>query len=53
MSFILDAIEAGFTQSQAEFLDECLAKYPHSHDMTEIDGLEEALAEEEEEDDED
>lgn len=43
MSFIDDAMEAGFSQSQAEFMDEMLAKYPHNHDMTEVDGLIQAL----------
>jgi hypothetical protein len=41
--FIDDAIEAGFSMEQAKFMDECIAKYPHTHDIDEIEGLEEAL----------
>ena len=43
MSFIEDAISAGFTREQAEFLDECTARRPHTHSIDDIDGLEEAL----------
>jgi hypothetical protein len=39
------AREAGFTEAQIAFLDEWLAKYPHTHDMTEVEGLPEALDE--------
>jgi hypothetical protein len=42
--FIGLAIAAGFSREQAEFLAENVAKYPHSHDMNEIHGLDEALA---------
>lgn len=50
--FLEDAIEAGFSREQAEFLDERLAKYPHSHTVEEIDGLEDALEDIEEEEEE-
>lgn len=53
MSFITDAIEAGFTAEQAAFLEERMAQYPHSHEIDEINGLEEVLAEEEDEEEED
>ena len=39
------ALEAGFTKDQIEFMDEWLAKYPHTHSMDEVDGLETALEE--------
>lgn len=42
-AFYDDATEAGFTPDQARFLDECLAKHPHTHDVDDIVGLEEAL----------
>jgi hypothetical protein len=43
--FVEAAIEAGFTHEQADFLDQWLAKFPHSHDVSEIDGLEDAIEE--------
>lgn len=46
--FLDEAMEVGFTKEQAEFLEERLALNPHGHDMSDIDGLEEALADEEE-----
>jgi len=39
--------EAGFNEDQLEFMWQFLAKEPHTHDMSEIDGLEEALEEDE------
>ena len=39
------AKEAGFTDKQIEFLNDFVAKYPHSHSVEEIDGLEEMLEE--------
>ena len=35
---------AGFTETQAQFMDEFLAKVPHTHEIEEVEGLEEALA---------
>ena len=37
--FVDNAVEAGFTVQQAEFMDQWLAKFPHNHDVSEIDGL--------------
>lgn len=42
-AFTKQAIAAGFSQAQADFMDSMLAKFPHGHDMDEIEGLEEAL----------
>ena len=44
--FIQDAVDAGFTQEQAEFMWDALAQKPHTHSVDEITGLEEAIAEE-------
>lgn len=47
-------LEAGFSKEQLEFLEEHLAKYPHTHDIDDVVGLQEALediSEEEEDDD--
>lgn len=44
-AFTKQAIVAGFSQQQADFLDTMLAKFPHEHDMADIEGLEEALEE--------
>lgn len=53
--FVNEAIEAGFTRQQAEFMSDMLAKYPHTHSVGEVEGLEELLddMEEEGEDNED
>jgi hypothetical protein len=51
--FMKDAIEAGFTKEQAEFMEEFLAKFPHTHSMDEVDGLDKVLDELENEDEED
>lgn len=52
-AFTKQAVIAGFTQAQADFLDSRLAKFPHIHEMEDIEGLEEALeSEDEEEEDE-
>jgi hypothetical protein len=48
MNFIQDAIDAGFTREQAEFLETRLALYPHAHEIDEVHGLVEALEELEE-----
>lgn len=57
MDFLAQALAAGFSESQARFMDEFLAKHPHDHEIEDIDGLEEALEEAglefEEEDEED
>lgn len=50
--FYKDAIAAGFTSSQAKFLDDRLAKYPHEHEIEDVIGLEDALEGDEEEDEE-
>lgn len=49
------ALDAGFTQKQIEFMDEFLAKYPHTHNAEDINGLEEFIEaiEEDEEEEED
>ena len=46
-----NGLEAGFCIEQLEFMWEFLAKYPHGHEIGEINGLEEALEGEEEEGD--
>jgi len=58
--FMQDAVDSGFTQEQADFMWEALAKKPHTHPVEEIVGLDEAVAEavaeaveEEEDEDED
>ena len=43
--FIENAIEAGFSRKEAEFMDNALAKFPHSHDVSDVEGLEGALEE--------
>ena len=50
-AFTKQAVIAGFTQAQADFLDSRLAKFPHTHEMEDIEGLEEALESEDDEDD--
>lgn len=55
--FIDSAITCGFTEDMAEFMWKYLAKFPHTHDIDDVVGLEEALediedAEEEEEEEE-
>jgi hypothetical protein len=49
MSLYDDAIEAGFTEEQADFIAERLAVVGHKHEIEDIDGLEEELEGEEEE----
>lgn len=52
--FLKDAIEAGFTEEQAEFMWRFLALEDHQHEIEDVVGLEDALqAEEEEEEEED
>jgi len=41
--FTKQAVAAGFSQAQADFMETQLAKYPHGHEIDEIEGLEEAL----------
>jgi hypothetical protein len=43
--FIEAAIDAGFSESMAEFMDQWLAKYPHGHSVDEIDGIDELVDE--------
>lgn len=54
-AFTKQAVAAGFTQEQADFLDKQLAKFPHEHtaeDITDFDdAVIEALPEEEEDED--
>ena len=47
-AFQKKAIAAGFTPSQAAFLDLELAKYPHEHEIEDVIGLEDALEGDEE-----
>jgi len=42
-TFIRAEMAAGFSQEQAEFMDEALAKHPHTHDIEDIGDLEERL----------
>ena len=42
--FIKQALEAGFTQEQIDFMEGYLAKLPHTHEISDIDELEETLA---------
>ena len=51
--FSKQAQKAGFTKEQADFLDTMLAKFPHMHDIDDIEGLEEALEGDGEEDEDD
>jgi hypothetical protein len=43
--FVELAKEAGFSEEQAEFMYEHLAKRPHTHDVDEILGFDDAVAE--------
>lgn len=43
--FDLAAKEAGFTDEQIEFLNQFVAKFPHMHDVEDINGLEDAVTE--------
>ena len=43
MDFITAAIKAGFTESQARFMEAFLAKHPHQHEIDDIEGLSEEL----------
>ena len=53
-AFQKKAIAAGFTPNQAAFLDLEMAKFPHEHEIEDVIGLEEALEDDgEEEDDQD
>ena len=48
MSFKREAIDAGFTEKQAEFLASRLARNPHNHEIDQVEGLENRLDEIEE-----
>ena len=39
------ALSVGFNVNQAKFLDEALAKHPHSHEIEDVEGLPETLEE--------
>jgi hypothetical protein len=52
-AFTKQATAAGFSQQQADFMDSMLAKFPHTHEIEEIEGLEEALESEDDGDDDD
>jgi hypothetical protein len=41
--FVTDAIAAGFTRTQAIWLEENCAEEGHSHEIEDIEGLEELL----------
>lgn len=43
--FISLAMASGFTRSQADFMDNWLAKHPHQHEIEDVDGLPESLEE--------
>lgn len=43
--FTRQAQKAGFTPQQADFLDTMLAKFPHSHEAGDIEGLDETISE--------
>ncbi len=53
MNFLEQALEAGFTASQAEFLLDHVAKMPHTHEPDEIVGLDDYIAQQIDEGDED
>lgn len=44
--FITCALAAGFTQKQAEFMDEWLAGAEHEHEIEDVNGLAESLGDE-------
>ena len=48
MNFRQLALDAGFNEEQASFLEQHFAPLPHTHSMGEVEGLEEALEELEE-----
>jgi hypothetical protein len=41
--FVTDAIAAGFTRQQALWLEENVAEEGHSHEIEDVEGLEELL----------
>lgn len=43
--FISLAMAAGFSRSMADFMDNWLAKHPHSHEIEDVEGLGESLEE--------
>lgn len=47
-AFVKAAVAAGFSEAQADFMDEWLAGANHHHEIEDIEGLEEALGEDEE-----
>jgi len=47
--FLADAVEAGFTEDQAQFMWRYVSLDGHRHEIEDVDGLEEALEEVEEE----
>jgi hypothetical protein len=52
-AFTKQAVAVGFSQDQADFLDKMLAKFPHEHDIGDVEGLHDRLEDlEGEEDDE-
>lgn len=51
-AFCKAAVAAGFTEAQADFMDEWLAGANHGHEIGDIEGLEEALGDDEDEDEE-
>ena len=48
--FFTEAVNAGFTPAQAKWLEENIAEEGHTHEIEDVEGLEEALAGEEIED---
>ncbi len=48
--FVKLALAAGFTKAQAEFMKEYLSEPGHTHEIEDVEGLEEALALEDDDD---
>ena len=51
-NFIEEAVEAGFSKEQAEFMFMNMAQSEHTHEIEDIEGLEQALDLDEGEDEE-
>lgn len=47
--FVTEAIAAGFTRQQAIWMEENVAEEGHSHDIQDIEGLPEALGDDDDE----
>ena len=51
--FVKLAVAAGFTKAQADFMEEYLSEPGHTHAIEDVEGLEEALALEDDEEEDD